>query len=131
MIRTVVYMTAYDMPLLRTKPPQKKTLWLKQMSDIEYKFLIEILPRTKYVLSDKPFLDVIVDTSTEDSTFHLAEDILDIKPIKAIEYCCEEIYAKLQNKAKTLITKYNTNQCGHIFMMEMDEKCNEVTRFIL
>ena len=131
MIRTVVYMTAYDMPLLRTKPPQKKTLWLKQMSDIEYKFLIEILPHTKYVLSDKPFLDVIVDTSTEDSTFHLAEDILDIKPIKAIEYCCEEIYAKLQNKAKTLITKYNTNQCGHIFMMEMDEKCNEVTRFIL
>ena len=129
--KTLTYMTAYDMPLLRTKPPQKKTHWLKQMSDIEYKFLIEALPYTKYILSDKNFVDVVVDTTVDDHSFQLAEDILDIKPIKAIEYCCEEIYGKLQNKAKSLVKKYNSNQCGHIFMMEMDQKCTEVTNSIL
>ena len=130
-IKTLTYMTAYDMPLLRTKPPQKKTHWLKQMSDIEYKFLIEALPYTKYILSDKNFVDVVVDKTEDNHTFHLAEDILDIKPIKAIEYCCEEIYGKLQQKAKSLVKKYNSNQCGHIFMMEMDQKCTEVINSIL
>ena len=59
-VQVLSLLMRYDMPLIRTKVPKKKTIWIQDLSTNELNFITDIMPHTDYEFTDKSFLDLIL-----------------------------------------------------------------------
>ena len=132
-VQVLTFMMRYNMPLIRTKEPKKKTIWLQDLSTSERNFITDIMPHTEYEFTDTSFLHLILmehepEPSSEKS---LADDVFDVIPMISIKYTCPEIFDKLKNTSSTLIKKYMRNAAAHVLIMELDNKYKEIVTFVL
>ena len=132
-VQVLTFMMRYNMPLIRTKEPKKKTIWLQDLSTSERNFITDIMPHTEYEFTDTSFLHLILmeDEPEPSSEKSLADDVFDVIPMISIKYTCPEIFDKLKNTSSTLMKKYMRNAAAHVLIMELDNKYKEIVTFVL